>query len=289
MAEKPDFEDVPDLMLFMWTNEDTYKYFKFNGRPQRPKTIVFIRRYEFYTGIVDALPWQDVDEIVVVNDFFAEGFERTHKIKPHVIHNGVNLGDWTFKERSHGKKIACVSRVATVKNLPLAVQIMIELNARAKHESYVNPKPWEPLGGEYELHIAGTFQSSEMIDYVMHIAREAGVNVCFYGPVDNINKWLEDKNYLLNTSHSEGCPNGVIEAMAKGLKPVVHNWPGAKKLFEPYVFNTLAEAVEMISPESNYESHGYRLMVGNRYSDNCYRKMIELIEKTCQSEPGGDV
>jgi hypothetical protein len=35
----------------------------------------------------------------------------------------------------------------------------------------------------------------------------------------------------LSTSLSEGNPNNVIEAMAKGIKPVVHAWPGAEDQF----------------------------------------------------------
>ena len=90
--------------------------------------------------------------------------------------------------------------------------------------------------------------------------------VYIYGQLEpeEMNLWLEDKNYLLSTAISEGCPNNVIEAMAKGIKPVIHNWPGAKEMFPDLVFDTILEAKDMLSGYE-YDSQNYRDRVEKRF------------------------
>jgi alcohol sulfotransferase len=72
--------------------------------------------------------------------------------------------------------------------------------------------------------------------------------------------------------------------MAKGIKPIVHNWPGAENQFKGYVFNTVAEAVEMMAPESTYRSISYRMQIEVLHSAGTYnlfkQLMLEIMGKT---------
>ncbi|APH22623.1 glycosyl transferases group 1 family protein [Clostridium botulinum] len=54
----------------------------------------------------------------------------------------------------------------------------------------------------YKLHIAGTFDEERYRLYFNQMIKEFGMekNVIFYGWQKDINKWLEDKNYLICTS-----------------------------------------------------------------------------------------
>lgn len=106
-----------------------------------------------------------------------------------------------------------------------------------------------------------------------------------YGHVGDIDLWLEDKNYLLCTAISEGCPNNVIEAMAKGIKPVVHNWPGSESLFRGYVFNTVDEAVDMMSPQSPYRSGAYHNFADVIYGKNIYNNVVQLVQEVTGGKP----
>jgi len=104
-------------------------------------------------------------------------------------------------------------------------------------------------------------------------------NVHLYGWVDDIPHWLENKNYLLSTSIHESFGYGIAEAMAAGIKPVIHNFPGAKEIFKSeYLFNNLDELVEMITSD-NYESEEYRKFIKDKYSlESQLEQIDQLIE-----------
>lgn len=246
-----------DLTVFMWADSNTKAMIE--GVPG--KKIVFVRRYEYYTDL-EAFAWDKVDAVVFVNPWFAEGFEERTGIKPHVIPNSVDLERWTFKEHWPGKDIAMVGFVNQKKNFPLALQILAGL-----------PR-------DYKLHIAGGIQCAATVDYILNIANGLGLWVQFYDHINDINSWLDDKDYLLNTAISEGCPNCVIEAMAKGIKPIVHNWPGADELFSDVpVFNTIDVAVKLIS-EKAYFSADYMRVVEKKFGPLnmlSFRKLVDEV------------
>jgi glycosyltransferase involved in cell wall biosynthesis len=247
-----------DLHIFMWCNEETINFI--NTAKKYSKYIVFVRRYEYYTNWIEKLDWSKVDEIICVNDFIADGMKHRIGRQPKVIYNGVNLTKWKFKMREHGTKIAMVGFINPRKNIPLAIQILKELSEN------------------YELHIAGrvmTYGHLEIVDYIKQLGED--LKIFGYGQIDNINEWLEDKNYILCTSISEGCPNNVLEAMAKGIKPIVHNWPGAKQQFGKYIFNTIDEALEMI--DSGYNSQEYRNLIETKFGIDNFLKVKQIVDK----------
>jgi len=242
--------------LFMWCDKATVDFI---NKSEGVKNIVFIRRYEWFAGFWRALDFSKVQAFIFVNDYFAAQFEKITGIKPYVVYNGVTPEKWAYKQRKHGNKIAVVGFINQKKNLPLAMQILAAL----------------PEG--YTLHLVGEVQDYATMDYIDNLSKSMKRKVYFYGRIDEIDLWLEDKNYLLSTAISEGCPNNVIEAMAKGIKPVIHNWPGAREQFGELVFDTVSEAVSMMSPESPYESGIYRGIVEQRFGLNNYLKVKEIV------------
>jgi hypothetical protein len=58
---------------------------------------------------------------------------------------------------------------------------------------------------------------------------------------------------------------GLLEAMACGLKPVIHNFPGAEEIFpSEFLFNISEEFCEQILSDT-YEPKGYRRFVEEIY------------------------
>jgi hypothetical protein len=83
---------------------------------------------------------------------------------------------------------------------------------------------------------------------------------------------------ILSTSLNEGNPNCIIEAMAMGIKPVIHNWPGAKDQFpSDFIFNKIGEAIEMIQ-SGRHEPERYRQWVADNYSVANFKKLHTVIE-----------
>lgn len=252
-----------DVTVFFWCNEFTIKHI--NEAEKKGKWVVFIRRYEYYAFDLKDVKWEKVDAIVTVNDFIAGMLESQIGIKPHVVYNGVSLDKWTYKKREHGNKVACVGFVHMKKNYPLAMQIM----------SYV-PR-------DYELHIVGGVQDRPTLEYLMYMAYYLKIDMKIHGQIqfNEVDEWLEDKNYLLCVSMTEGNPNNVIEAMAKGIKPIVHAWPGSVEQFGEHVFFTAEEAARMIHPESEYDSEKYRNIVKEKYSLKNYEAIRDIVEGLC--------
>jgi glycosyltransferase involved in cell wall biosynthesis len=246
-----------DVRMFMWCNEDTVRFI--NENEKDAKYIVFVRRYEYYSSPLEKVDWSRVDQVIMVNDYLAQRFEERTGVKPLVIYNGVNPEEWTFKKRSHGKRIAMVGFLNQKKNFPMALQLLAE------------------LPDDYELHIAGGVQDITVYDYIDNLAKALKKKVYIYGHIDNIDLWLENMNYLLSTAISEGNPNNVIESMAKGIKPLVHNWPGCNDQFKAYMFNSIAEAKEMISENADYESEKYRSRVESTFGKEQYKKVREVV------------
>jgi glycosyltransferase involved in cell wall biosynthesis len=90
-------------------------------------------------------------------------------------------------------------------------------------------------------------------------------NFHFDGFQEDMTAWLEDKNYLVSTSVIESQGMGILEAMAAGIKPVVHDFPGAEEIFgKNYLFTTPQDFCKQIL-EDDYDSEQYRTFVERKY------------------------
>lgn len=251
--------DGAQVYLFMWLNQDTVNFI--NNNPKQGVYIVWCRRYELFTEWPEQLDWSKVDTAMAVNHFIGKKLSDRINRPVEVILNAVSSDKWAFKNRQPGKKIAMVGYINQKKNFPLAMQIMAALSK------------------DYELHIAGGVQDQATVEYINEIAKNTGRSVTAYGQVDNMDEWLEDKDYLLSCAISEGCPNNVLEAMVKGIKPVIHNWPGAKYQFPSDLrFDTVEEAVSVIT-SSEYDSAKYRRFIEESNGEGQYTLIRELVDK----------
>jgi glycosyltransferase involved in cell wall biosynthesis len=218
---------------------------------KKPSKKLFIRlhRYEAFEPYPFLIKWENVDKVVFVSNFMKEVLEdrgiKINNEKSKVIYNGVDLDRYDFKQRENGYNIGWVAHISPRKNLHLALEIIRKLVE--KDERYV-------------LHIAGDFPDLMYERYIKHLIKAGNLekNVILYGWVDDMAKWWNDKNYLLSTSMHEGHPYNIMEGMAKGIKPIIHNFDGAEELFDKqFLFSNIDEAVEKITT-GEYNSSYYR-------------------------------
>lgn len=227
------------------------------------RNVMFLRRYELFDGGLSKVQWSGIDHLVCVNEWIAgvvkDVFKRNNVKTPvSVIYNAFEDRRWSFKVRKPGKKIGMACHIHPKKNLPLALQVLGE------------------LPDDYELHIAGAMQDPCTAEYLNHVAKRMQRSVYFYGHVDAMNFWWEGMNYCLSTSISEGNPNNVIEAMAKGIKPVVHCWPGADVQFPPDLLFSKASLAASIIASETYDSVVYKQWVDLYYSRKNIQKVVDL-------------
>lgn len=240
------------------------------GQPvEGPRNVVFMRAFEIYEDkILEGFKWDKVQQIICVSPFLASLLEQYLRDKGiqtpiAIIPNAVDVSAWTFKQRVFDGKLGMACHVHWKKNLPLALQICAAL----------------PEGTQ--LHIAGQQQDKATMVYLHEVAlaMRRKVVLCGHIPHEQMDSWWNQFGVCLSTSVREGNPNNVLETMAKGIKPIIHCWPGAKDQFPGMIFRTVDEAVKMINEP--IESEKYRAFVQERHSLNNIKKVVDIaLEET---------
>ena len=271
-----------DIVWIEWANELAVNIT--NNFPKGNKQILCrLHSYEALVNYPEKIKWDNIDTLIVVADHIRDILKRYHsdvykkidkKIK--VIPNGVDLNKFKFKIYSPGFNIAAVAHINYKKAPEMWLQVIGLLRKVDKR---------------YTLHIAGDFQEIRFANYFEYFIKEAKLeeNVKMHGFIDNIEKFLEDKSYVLSTSIHEGHPYNIMEAMARGIKPLIHNYHGSKDQWpEDLIFNFIDEVPNLIG--GDYESERYRSFIEERYSleqqiKSISKQVEELIDDAMNSTP----
>lgn len=248
---------------------------------RQKKIICRLHSYEAFSEQILNVVWGNIDRVIFVAEHIRSFvLKKQRELRPEqtdVISNGIDIDSYTYKDRSTGFKVAYVGYINYKKGPMLLLHTFKALFDK---------------DNRYKLYIAGKFQDYRDELYYSQMIREFGIenNVFFEGWQSDINKWLEDKNYILCTSILESQNLSVMQAMCKGIKPIVHNFVGAREIYEAEdIWNTVDEAVESIR-KGKYESEKYRTYIINRYSlekqlekTKGIIKQIEETDKTVSS------
>ena len=241
--------DWGDVIWLEWANQSAIVATNYEGIKDK-KVVLRLHSYEIFTDFPKQINWSVVDRLIFVAPHIREILNElspgiVDKVKSEVIYNGLDIDKIPFKEREPGHNIAWVGFINYKKNPQMALQIMKKLVDSDKR---------------YILHIAGSYQDLRYKIYLKHMIKEMGLedNVKFYGWIDDMEGFWKDKNYLLHTSIHESFGYGIFEAMVRGIKPVIHNFRGAKDLYpRNVIFNTVEEAADEIM-NGEYYSKMYR-------------------------------
>lgn len=247
--------DWADIVWLDFCNEpaiyatQTLEQMRRAGKPI-PKCIVRMHSYEAFTQMPSQVNWTVVNTLVYVNPEVKSIAESTNEKLAGdtgggiaIIPNGVNL-DVPEVNHGDGYDIAVVSSINSKKNPQMVLQILDALNERDSHG--------------YTVHWAGAVQDERYKRYLDYMIDEMGLTkyVKFYGHVSDMETFWKGKNFLLHTSIFESFGYSIFEAAARGIIPIVHNFPGAQWLYDPdWLFDTVKAARWMIDDYVyNYES-----------------------------------
>jgi pentatricopeptide repeat protein len=223
------------------------------------KTIVRLHRFEAYNNWPSRVQWENIDVLITIGNSFVKDalLKQVPDIETRTrlvtIPNGVNVDKFKLVDKHRGKNLACVGYLNMRKNPMFLLQCMQKLH-------YIDP--------EYKLFFAGTYQDLMLEQYVRHMVQALELTdvVFFDGWQQDINSWLKDKHYIVSCSIGESQGMGLLEGMACGLKPVIHNFPGADQTFpSEFLFNISEEFCEKICSDT-YEPQRYRKFVEENYS-----------------------
>lgn len=243
-----------DICWFEWCDELVI-YGSNNKLALEKVMICRLHSYEAFIEYPSKVRWNNIDKVIVVGTHIGNFIEKKFEIdrrKIEVIPNGIDIRRWTFNKRKPGFKIAYVGYINYKKGPMLLLHTFKAIFDKENR---------------YKLHIAGKFQDDRDVLYFEQMIEELGLknSVIFEGWQDNLDEWLEDKNSILCTSILESQNISIMQAMSKGIKPIIHNFVGAKSIYpEKYIWNTIEEAVEMII-EEKYNSDEYRNFIEDKY------------------------
>jgi glycosyltransferase involved in cell wall biosynthesis len=248
-----------DIIWVEWANELAVALT--HGLPLgvNKRVICRLHSYEAFASFPDQIKWERIDDLIFVAPHIRNYMlSRVPELKSrtshlHVIPNGVDMARFPLKIRRPGKNLAFLGYINYKKGPMLLLHALAEL---------VRQDP------TYRLFIGGTFQDERYRLYFEHMATELGIkdNIRFDGWIDDVPSWLDDKQYIVCSSVLEAHPVGIMEAMACGVKPVVHNFVGARTVFDSrFVWNTIDEFANMIQSDE-YNSESYHVFTAENYS-----------------------
>ncbi len=231
------------------------------------KIICRLHSYEAFTNYPARVNWNCVDSLIFVSEtirkYVINAFKINEKITT-VIPNGVDLSHFNFQNRFPGFNVAYAGYINYKKGPMLLLQVFKVLH------DYDN---------RYNFYIAGKFQDPRYSLYFNQMVAELGLekNYYFEGWQKDMDKWLEDKNYIVCTSILESQNMSVMQAMAKGIKPIIHNFVGASEIYpHKYLWNTVNEAALKIT-DDKYDSAEYRNFIADNYSLDTQLKSIQTL------------
>ena len=200
------------------------------------------------------MDWSQVDRLITVGQDITEILLDampllTDHVMPEIIPNGIDM-DRFAPGMGDRYRVAWVGHLEPKKNPMLLLQI-----AHALYRA--DPR--------YSVHVAGGFTDLRTVRYVKRLMGTLGLGgvVRFDGTVADMPGWYADKGVLLSTSMYESFGLNIGEAMATGAFPVVHDFPGADRLWpEECLFAAIGEAVALIR---SARMGLYREWVGERY------------------------
>ena len=245
-----------DVIWTAWANEPLAYLSRLR---KRAAIVTHLRSYEILSPeLMTGIHWENVEGIIFVA---AHIRELAKAMWPHqigakqqtVVHNCVELERCPLYHQKPGFNIAYVGYL----NHKKGVELLLQCVAAAAR-----------ISKSYRLHIAGEFQEKRFEVYAQHLLAEMGLTdqVVFRGWVKDVPAFLAEMNFVISTSPWEGCPNNIIEAMACGVKPLIHNWKGARELFGAgLVFDTIDQFVSLLTSDK-YNSESYRAQVAEKFN-----------------------
>jgi hypothetical protein len=245
-----------DVVIAEWCNELAYQA---ATRPLK-KLVIRMRGYDVY-GPLDQLKWDNVDALVyespLLKEIAEERFTGLRGFRSHVIPSGVDLASIPW--RTH----AFVQEVVVEGQRYVGKKVVALIARTTSDKGYQLAYEWARRRQDVELHVTGALGETNP-RLTSYLAYTAPPNVVVHGTVDTI-PWLEEikADFLLSASIHESLGYVIAEAMAMGIKPLIHDAPGITKNWPLYLTWRSFDDLDRLMG-GPYDSRGYREFVEQR-------------------------
>ncbi len=244
------------------------------------KILIKLNESDVDSEILDRINWGNVERVFVpeVNYIKKQLFDRLPLLQIQTTvttyADVVDLKEFELQNLGPGKSLVCLDDICAENNPMGLIQCMQKLN-------YIDR--------DYKLFFAGDIQNHQLENYMRFMVRRLGLDSCVF--FDNCSHdlaaYLENKHYVVSGSVSQKFNERILQAMACGLKPVIHNGPLASKKFKSkFLFNISEDFCKTVLSE-DYNPIEYRRFVEDKYSLSkqlsIFHKIIVDLEKQIES------
>ena len=244
---RPFVADDIDTVFCEWCCENAVWHS--NNKRDGTKLIVRLHRFEAFRDFPKRVDWSNVDALIVVSDHFKEIMVETHGVAPERVHVMPQYIDWHGLQRPKTEAARFTLGFVGInpfehKRFDRAIDFVAAL--RAKDDRFTlavrSVMPWQ-IEWVWNNRQDARDQFNLVFDRIFTDPLLKGA-VRFDLAGRDMEEWYRDIGVMLSSSDSEGCHTSIIEGMASGTYAVVHDWPGARSLFSPYVHSDMTEAVD---------------------------------------------
>ncbi|MCQ0090549.1 hypothetical protein [Roseovarius sp. M141] len=247
---KPDGSPVVpehiDTVFCEWCCENAV----WHSRNKRAGTrlIVRLHRFEAFRDFPERVDWDKVDALIVVSEHFRDMMVQRFGVDPGRVHVMAQYIDWPQLGRPKLAQAQFTLGLVGInpfehKRFDRAIDFLVALRR-------VDPRftlavrsvmPWE-------IDWVWNNREDSRADFERvfnRIFSDPGLTqaVRFDLPGSDMEEWYRGIGTIISSSDTEGCHTSVLEGMASGCYPVVHDWPGARSLFAPYVHADMTRAI----------------------------------------------
>jgi glycosyltransferase involved in cell wall biosynthesis len=243
-------------------------------KPNGQIRVVRLHSYELYhPDVMAKMNWRTIDALVFVAKHVKQRFLDLYantippSLRLEVIPNAVDVNGFSFAKRENSTKtgIAWVGVFTEKKGVE---RLAMTIRYFAKHHP------------EYKFLIRTDVPRSYSISYFAFMHDIQGLSNWEIVPrQDSMDRFYEDCKYVLSTSNLEAFSYIVAEGMAKGIKPLIYNWWGAKDLWpHELIWDDFEELEKVLS--GKYQSERYRKWVQEHYGvNNMVARIKDLFEQ----------
>ncbi len=225
--------------------------------------IIRLMGSEAFTEIPSSVSWENIDRALFTAEHlrnYSVGKFGIPLHKTFILPTGLQLKKFKFKARGPGHKVAFYGELGSHDGSFLMLHAFKAMYQKNR---------------ELSFHLAVLFQDEQDVLYFQHLTEGLGLSGHVFlekrnkgGKPDEeqawLDRWLEDKSFYLCAGRLQLQDEGVIMAMAKGIKPIIHHSLGADNYFpEDLLFYTPEEGGALLN--GPYDSRRYRHFALDRY------------------------
>jgi glycosyltransferase involved in cell wall biosynthesis len=249
-----------------------------------PNAKIFLRGIDIdlHMGHFRGVSWENVEAFMYIaphfRDIIMDGMTYPDHLKIEEVNLSVKMDEWAYRERNlkevRTRNIAWVNEVWSAKNLPGALYALADLKNTKRVMSNL-----EGLS-DYKLHVVSNGKSNEawLHRHIKHLVRSLDLtdDVIFYDSVPSIDTFLEDKDFLWQTSMKEGFSLICAEAMAKGIKILMLDWESSRSIWPGEVVCRDPYELARRTLDGHYDSNHYRNIAATHSHDKEIAKLREI-------------